>query len=383
MTGVGGAAILVRSMPGVARTASLPRASRKQHSRRYRIKVAVPDEADLARVLGVRFRDPKRLTEALTHRSYLHDHPGTAGEANERLEFLGDAILQFVVAEMLCTRFPLAPEGELTALRALLVSTAALADVAERLGLDRFIRASGGEGSLAGRGRPRILAGTVEAIIAAVHLDGGIRTARAVVMRLLRPRLDAAANDLHTANVKGRLQEHVQAESGETPRYVIVSRDGPVHAERFRVEVRATDRVLGEGEGTGKRAAEHAAARDALARLIPAGPPSPVRVVSARPRSRARTPMSTMSTTHVLEAMPAPADGDVASDVRAACVPAPHVTAIVPLDEPTLEVPLFPRSDGGLGGIRLHSAPALESVTCGSDATPAPDDAGGIGRDGG
>lgn len=256
-------------MPGMAMLARLPRAERKQRSRPYRNKVAVPDEADLARLLGVRFRDPTRLTEALTHRSYLHDHPATATGANERLEFLGDAILQFVVAEMVCARFPLAAEGELTALRALLVSTAALADVAERLGLDRFIRASGGEGSLAGRGRARILAGTVEAIVAAVHLDGGIRGARAVAMRLLRPRLAAAATDLHTANVKGRLQEHVQAETGTTPRYVIVRRDGPVHAERFHVEVRAADRVLGEGEGTGKRAAEHAAARDALARLFP------------------------------------------------------------------------------------------------------------------
>jgi ribonuclease-3 len=255
----------------------------------------VPNEADLARLLGVRFRDPKRLTEALTHRSYLHDYPGTAGEANERLEFLGDAILQFVVAEMLCARFPLAPEGELTALRALLVSTAALADVAEGLGLDRFIRASGGEGSLAGRGRARILAGTVEAIVAAVHLDGGIRAARSLATRLLRPRLEAAAHDLHTANVKGRLQEQVQAESGETPRYVIVSRDGPVHAERFRVEVWATDRVLGAGEGTGKRAAEQAAARDALARLVPRGTPtdiaptlspSPVAVACASLRPR-------------------------------------------------------------------------------------------------
>ena len=235
----------------------------------------MPDEADLARILGVQFREPTRLTEALTHRSYLHDHPGTVGEANERLEFLGDAILQFVVAELLCDHFPHAPEGELTALRALLVSTTALADVAERIGLHRYIRASGGEGSLAGRGRPRILAGTIEAIIAAVHQDRGIRAARAVAMRLVRPRLDAAAREVHTANVKGRLQEQIQAETGETPRYVIVSRDGPVHAERFRVEVRAgvgdRDRVLGEGEGTGKRAAEQAAARDALARRVPSG----------------------------------------------------------------------------------------------------------------
>jgi ribonuclease-3 len=245
---------------------------------------AVPGEADLARVLGVRFRDPARLTEALTHRSYLHDHPGIAGHANERLEFLGDAVVNFVVAKLLFDHHPNASEGELTALRALLVSTAALADVAERIGLDRFVRASGGEGSLAGRGRARILAGTVEAIIGAALEDTGIRTARALALRLLRPRLKAAVIDLQTANVKGRLQEHVQAGSGETPRYVTVGRDGPVHAERFRVEVRVDDRVLGAGEGTGKRAAEHAAARDALTRLLPTASRSHTDRIAVRSR---------------------------------------------------------------------------------------------------
>ncbi len=236
----------------------------------------MPDEADLARLLGVRFRDPARLTEALTHRSWLHDHPGATGEANERLEFLGDAILQFLVAEMLCQKFPSAPEGELTALRAILVSTTGLAVVAEHLGLDQHVRASRGEGSLGGRGRARILAGTVEAIVAAVHLDQGIRGARTVVTRLLRARLQDASSEVRTANVKGRLQEIVQADSGDTPRYVVVARVGPVHAERFRVEVWASDRVLGEGEGTGKRAAQQAAARDALERLAPVQPvPAP------------------------------------------------------------------------------------------------------------
>lgn len=233
----------------------------------------MPDEAELARLLGVRFRDPSRLGEALTHRSYLHDHPGAAGQANERLEFLGDAIFQFVVADLLCRHLPTSPEGDLTALRAVLVSTAGLAEVAEGIGLDRFIRASRGEGSIGGRGRARILAGTVEAVVAAVFLDGGIRAARAVVTRLLRPRLDAAMREARTANVKGRLQELVQAGSGVTPRYVVVSRDGPVHAERFLVEVRASERILGTGEGTGKRAAEQAAARDALDRLARASVP--------------------------------------------------------------------------------------------------------------
>jgi ribonuclease III len=142
-----------------------------------------------------------------------------------------------------------------------------LAMVAEGIGLARFVRASRGEGTLDGRGRLRILAGTVEAIVAAVYTDGGMRGARAVIRRLLEPRLAEIALELQSANVKGRLQELVQATNGHTPKYVVVTRDGPVHAERFGVEVRIGDDILGYGEGTGKRAAEQAAARDALASL--------------------------------------------------------------------------------------------------------------------
>ncbi len=228
------------------------------------------DETVLAELLGVQFKNLGHLTVALTHRSYLHEKPPDRPDAtvsNEQFEFLGDAILQFVVADMLIKRFPDAPEGQLTALRALMVSTAGLAMVAEGIGLARFIRASRGEGTLDGRGRPRILAGTVEAIVAAAYTDGGMRGARAVVRRLLEPRLAEIVLELQSANVKGRLQELVQATSGHTPTYVVVTRDGPVHAERFGVQVRSGDQILGYGEGTGKRAAEQAAARDALASL--------------------------------------------------------------------------------------------------------------------
>ena len=228
------------------------------------------DEAMLADLLGIRFKDLRHLTVALTHRSYLHENTSDKPDvvvSNERFEFLGDAILQFVVADMLIKHFPDAPEGQLTALRALMVSTTGLAMVAEGIGLARFVRASRGEGTLDGRGRLRILAGTVEAIVAAVYTDGGLRGARAVIRRLLEPRLAEIALELQSANVKGRLQELVQATNGHTPKYVVVTRDGPVHAERFGVEVRIGDDILGYGEGTGKRAAEQAAARDALASL--------------------------------------------------------------------------------------------------------------------
>lgn len=239
------------------------------------------NDADLERAIGVRFRDRTYFVTALTHRSYLHEHPAETIEANERLEFLGDAILQFIVAEMLFRRFPDAAEGELTELRALLVSTTGLAAVAEELGLHRYVRASRGvlgsheatspptirTGAVSERGRPRILAGAIEALIAAVFVDQGIAEARSVAERLIAPRVATVLRDVHTANVKGRLQEFVQARNGETPRYFVVDRDGPVHAERFAVEVRVGQTTLGRGEGIGKRAAELVAARQAIASI--------------------------------------------------------------------------------------------------------------------
>jgi ribonuclease III len=229
---------------------------------------AEPPAADLRSLeeaIGHTFRDPLLLRQALTHRSYRPIDPKNGVPANERLEFLGDAIFHFVAADELYEAFPDAPEGRLTSLRAALVRTESLAALAEELDLAGYLRVSRGESTIDGRGRQSILADTLEAVVAAVYKDAGITRARAVVRKLLRPRLAAAEGA--AANAKGRLQEAIQAAEGVTPFYRVVERSGPVHATEFVVEVLAGDRVLGRGQGVGKRQAEQRAAEHALAAL--------------------------------------------------------------------------------------------------------------------
>ncbi|MGH2371128.1 MAG: ribonuclease III [Chloroflexota bacterium] len=225
------------------------------------------DVRPLEVALGYTFRDPALLTQALTHRSFVHEHPEDGLATNERLEFLGDAILHFVAADEVYRAYPEAPEGRLTAMRATLVRAESLAAIAEELGLATHLRVSRGESTIDGRGRQSILADALEAIVAAVYQDAGLARARAVARRLLRPRL-AAADAGAAANVKGRLQEAIQATRGVTPFYRVVDRSGPVHAEQFVVEVVAGDHVLGRGQGIGKRQAEQRAAQEALATLV-------------------------------------------------------------------------------------------------------------------
>ena len=232
-----------------------------------------PPDQDLRRLeeaLGLRFRDPTLLRRALTHRSYAHERPEAAAETNERLEFLGDAIFHFVVADELYHRYPEAPEGWLTASRAALVCAPGLASLAEEIGLAAHVRVSRGEDIIDGRGRQRILADAMEAVVAAVYQDAGLEPAHEVVRRLIRPRLADVVAQHGAANVKGRLQELIQATEGVTPFYRVIERHGPVHAEEFVVEVVAGDRVLGRGAGIGKRRAEQEAAREALAALASA-----------------------------------------------------------------------------------------------------------------
>lgn len=230
------------------------------------------DLRPLEAALGLTFRNPDLLRQALTHRSYVHEHPEAGSETNERFEFLGDAILHFVAADELFHRYPEAPEGRLTTLRAALVSTVSLAALAESLELARYVRVSRGEATLEGRGRRSILADALEAVVAAVYLDAGWEAAQALARRLLRQRMDEALR-LSEENVKGRLQELVQASQGVTPFYRVVERAGPEHAEQYVVEVVAGNQVLGRGRGLGKRQAERAAARRALAALgVPRSP---------------------------------------------------------------------------------------------------------------
>lgn len=206
--------------------------------------------------LGHRFNDPALLELALTHRSWCAEHSGSS--SNERLEFLGDAVLSLVVTRMLYERFGDWAEGDLAKARASLVNAATLAEVGRSVGLGEQLRLGRGEDVSGGRAKPSILADAVEAVIGAVYLDGGIGAADDSVGRLLGDRLDAVANSPGHADFKTRLQE-LAARLGLDPPSYDVSSSGPAHHRRFRAEVRAGDEA-GVGAGRTKKDAEQRAA---------------------------------------------------------------------------------------------------------------------------
>ncbi len=229
----------------------------------------------MMQALGYEFRDPAPLMAALTHRSHASEHgqlrmtPGTLGPDNERLEFLGDAVLSMLVAEALWTRAPGAREGELSRMRAAVVNESSLADAAGRAGLGDALRLGRGESRSGGRTRPSILADALEAVFAAVYLDGGIDAARAVVLNALGSRIDEVAAG-GAMDDKSLLQEILQARHRITPRYEVVATYGPDHEREHEVELRAGDVVSARGRGRSKKEAEQAAARAALLEIEPA-----------------------------------------------------------------------------------------------------------------
>lgn len=214
--------------------------------------------------LGVEFRNPTLLRDALTHTSYVNENPCLATTDNERLEFLGDAVLDFLVAEALYLRYPVAREGELTAMRASLVKTDTLARIARRLELGRYLFLGRGEEASGGRERVANLCAALEAIVGATFLDGGLDQARRLVRNLLGEALDALGETKATRDPKSQLQERVQGRLHCTPVYRTVSEIGPDHAKEFVVEVVIGNQVAGTGRGSSKQAAEQAAARAAL-----------------------------------------------------------------------------------------------------------------------
>lgn len=218
--------------------------------------------------LGYRFRDPERLRQALTHRSFAFEAPESAPVPHyERLEFLGDSLLGFVVGSWLIDDDPAADEGDLTRRKQSVVSTEALARVARRLELGGELRLGKGEESTGGREKTSILADAMESILGAIYLDGGIRPARAAIHRLFRGELVATRRSRNAPDdFKTRLQEAVQARLRQTPRYRLVATEGPAHDARFEAEVRVGATVVGTGSGRSRKQAEQAAARDALER---------------------------------------------------------------------------------------------------------------------
>ncbi|RMG45247.1 MAG: ribonuclease III [Acidobacteria bacterium] len=224
--------------------------------------------ARIEEALGYRFRNVANLERALTHRSWAHEH-GTA-EHNEALEFLGDAVLGFAVAERIVRKRPDLDEGAMTRLRASLVNTRSLAREARALGVGEAMRLGRGEEMSGGREKASLLADTLEALLGAVLLDGGIRPVRAIVARLFGTRIEAAAaRRAANADPKTRLQELAQARGWPLPRYRLLHERGPDHAREFVVEVLVNGEVAGRGVGTAKKRAEQRAAEEALARLAP------------------------------------------------------------------------------------------------------------------
>lgn len=211
--------------------------------------------------LGVRFRDPVLLERALTHPSYAAEAP-EAREPYERLEFLGDAVLSFIVADHLFRAYPDEPEGLLTKVRVSLVAGVVLAHVAEELRLGDAILI--GKAAAAGGVRQRALEDCFEALIGALYLDGGLEAAREFVLRTLAPRIDLDAAARHVADPKSALQEFLQGRGLDRPEYAIVSQEGPPHEPTFVAQVTAQGQVLGMGTGSSKQVAEKQAAAEAL-----------------------------------------------------------------------------------------------------------------------
>ncbi len=222
----------------------------------------------LEKKLGHVFRDRALLATALTHSSYANENRGR-GECNERLEFLGDSVLGMVVADALYRRFPELPEGRMTRLRAQLVCEESLHRVASELGLGEYVRLGRGEEHTGGRRRTSILADAVEAVIAAMYLDGGLETAKAFIERQILSALDGSGPAMRVEDCKTELQELVQKKSGQSLSYELLGESGPDHDKTFTSQVSLNGRPIGSGSGRTKKEAEQAAARAALEALRP------------------------------------------------------------------------------------------------------------------
>src|SRR5258708_17485811 len=217
--------------------------------------------------LGITLKDAALLKRALTHRSYLHEHADEGIEDNERLEFLGDAILDFVAADWLYNRVPDALEGSLTRLRAGLVRNETLATYASALGIGEMLLLGKGELEHGGRMRSRNLGGAFEAVAGALYLDQGMEAVRQFAVPWFASALDDMLREQSDKDDKSRLQEWSQATLGHTPVYRTVSITGPDHAHEFTLEVLIGDKVYGVGTGSNKQSAAQAAAHSALTAL--------------------------------------------------------------------------------------------------------------------
>lgn len=217
--------------------------------------------------LGIFFNDQSLLKQAFVHRSYLNENPNSVLPSNERLEFLGDAILDFIVTDELYSEFPELPEGELTTIRASLICRQTLAKVASSLKLGDWLLLGQGEETSGGRKRESNLANTSEALIGAIYLDQGLCQVKEFVLRQLKPFLEKIKHGDISPNYKALLQELIQSEKLLPPVYHVIETTGPDHDKQFAVEVLMEDNILGSGTGKSKKAAEMQAAHSAWEKL--------------------------------------------------------------------------------------------------------------------
>ncbi|MBI4159622.1 ribonuclease III [Candidatus Wolfebacteria bacterium] len=222
----------------------------------------------LEKALGIIFHNKSFLYEAVTHRSYLNENPRWEYPHNERLEFLGDAVLELAVTERLFHRYPNSPEGHLTSIRAALVNYQMMAEVARALRIEDYLLLSRGEAKDVGRAREVILANAMEAVIGAVYLDQGYEPTQRLILRcVVEPHLEIIIENSLYKDPKSHLQEVVQERFRVTPRYQLAEEWGPDHKKIFRMAVYFGDDVVAEGEGYSKQEAEVEAAKNALKKV--------------------------------------------------------------------------------------------------------------------
>ena len=221
--------------------------------------------------MGFRIKTKDILDHAFRHTSYVNEHDMQTYEGNERLEFLGDSILGFVVTEYLYRSYPEWSEGVLSKIKSIVVSKKILAQRSLVLGLGNYIKLGKGEDLSGGRKREGILADSFESLVGAIHISGGIRASRAFVLRQLKKEIKRAAEGNSIRDYKSELQEITQRDMGQIPKYRVINTTGPDHDKTFEVEVRLKGILLGKGKGKSKKSSEQAAAEKGLLRLTSKG----------------------------------------------------------------------------------------------------------------
>ncbi len=222
------------------------------------------DFETLEKKLGLEFKNKDLLTQAFTHRSYLNENPGLKLEHNERLEFLGDAVIELIVTDYLYKEYPEKAEGDLTNWRAALVNAKMMTSVSEKLGFNDFLLLSRGEAKEMGKARAYILANTFEALLGAMYLDSGFAVCEEFIKKYLLPNLSEIIEDGSYKDAKSKFQEEAQEKVSVTPNYKVIKESGPDHEKKFVVGVYLAEELVAEGQGLSKQEAEEAAAKLAL-----------------------------------------------------------------------------------------------------------------------